>query len=518
MDPRAERRRRIAQLESLLRLYTFASRAWSIVEPSPLLVDPRGLEFDVIHTVCMHLQAAIEGRLQAGNGRRLLVALPPGHGKSLNTSVFLPSWLWAWDPSWRMIFSSYDDKLVLRDAAKTRQIITSDWYQDTFVRGAWSLRRDLSGLWLFANTAHGFRQGVTVGGAATGHRGQLLGIDDPIKVRDIHKAPVRLGVIDWYGGTMSSRFIAPEEAVIICIMQRLHDEDLIGHLVRRGGFCLLQLQSILEEPCSTPIWTDPRKPGELLFPARYPARVIEEAKLDMGAMFAAQHQQKPVDVLASMFPRSAWRFWKHKDDPDRSGNRPWGCDTGPAMELPKLDREILTVDCGYSSQKSDSDRTAMHRWGAAGANRFLLDRRTRRRTFSEMKRDFGEFAREHPRYDFALVERKASGVALVDEMRGVVPRLNPENYTALVYPQDGKDVRALAWSPALRAGNVYLYEGMNAKDLEELVAEFERFPRGGGHDDDVDAASLGMNALREAGIEASAALCDLPSRMVWGGR
>jgi phage terminase large subunit-like protein len=96
----------------------------------------------------------------------------------------------------------------------------------------------------------------------------------------------------------------------------------------------------------------------------------------------------------------------------------------------------------------------------------------------------------------------------------VVPRLNPDNYSELVYPQDSKVVRALAWSPAQRAGNVYLPEG--ADWLEEYIAEHERFPKGT-HDDDVDASSLAMNALRTADLDASAALCELPSRVIGGG-
>lgn len=500
MDPRAERRRRLAQLEVLLDFYAFVREAWPIVEPTTLQVDPRGLAYDVIHTVCIHLQAAMEGRIP-----RLIINVPPGHAKSLLTSVFLPAWIWLRKPWLRMLFASYSDDVATRDSDKTRQLINSDWYQG-LVGGAWGIRRDRSTVWLFANNRHGFRQCMTVAGGNTGHRGEMLVIDDPIKVTDALNPALLAKVIEWYGLAMSSRFIEPANAVIILIMQRLHDDDLSGHLIRRGGFVLLKLQSIMEQRCKTPIWEDPRRPGELLSPVRFPMAVLDDAKIDQGAGFAGQHQQEPVDVLASLFPRSAWRFWKHPGDPDRSGNRPRGCDTGPALDLPHLDREIVTVDCGFKGQLHH-DRVAMHRWGSSGpARRFLLDRETRPLSYSDTKRDFGLFVRKHPRYDFALVEEKANGSALVDEMRSVVPRLNPDNYRALVHPQDSKIERAIAWSPAQRAGNVYLYEG--ADYLESYVAEHERFPKAGaGHDDDVDASSLAMNALREADIEASAQLC-----------
>jgi len=519
MDPRLERRRRLEQAECLLSFYAFVKRAWSIVQSDPLLEDARGPAYDHIRTICLHLQAAVEGRL-----RRMIINVPPGHGKSALTSVLLPAWLWARDASKRMMFASYDEDLVTRDADLTRELVNSDWYQRTFVRGKWSIRRNRNKTTLFATTRRGFRQCMTVGGGNTGHRGDMLVIDDPIKATDALSPEARDKVIKWYGLAMSSRFVRPSKAVIVLIMQRLHDDDLAGHLIRRGGFTLLKLQSIKESEvyntpeqieAKTPIFEDPRADGELLCPAINSEADIEDARKDMADGFAGQHQQNPVDLLANMFPRSAWRFWKYEDDPDRSGNRPRGCDKGPAVVLPRrLDREILTVDCGFK-KKTDSDRTAMHHWGAAAARRFLLDRDTRQRSYPEARDDFGKFAKDHPRYDFALVEQKANGVALEDDMREVVPRLNPEDYNDLVYPQDSKVVRALAWSPALKAGNVYLYEG--ADYLEEFIAEHERFPKGV-HDDDVDAASLGMNALREAGIEASAALAGLESRLVGARR
>lgn len=503
MDPRAERRRRLAQLEVLLDFYTFVCRAWPIVVPTPMQVDPRGLAYDVIHTLCIHLQAAIEGRIPW-----LIVNVPPGSAKSLLTSVFLPAWIWLRKPWLRLLFASYSDDLVTRDSDYTRQLITSDWYQDLICR-AWAIRRDRSTVWLFANNRHGFRQCMTVGGGSTGHRGDALVIDDPIHALNALNPLLLAKVIEWYGLAMSSRFNDMTKAVIILIMQRLHDDDLSGHLIRRGGFTLLKLQSICEQRCKTPIWEDPRKPGELLSPHRSPMAVLDGAKIDLGGGFAGQHQQEPVDVLASLFPRTAWRFWRFEGDPDRSGNRPRGCDTGPAMVLPRLDREIITVDCGFKGQ-THHDRVAMHRWGAAGALRFLLNRQTRPLSYSDTKRDFGLFVRQHPRYEFALVEEKANGSALVDEMRSVVPRLNPDNYRDLVHPQDNKVTRAVAWSPQQRAGQIYLYEGTDAAELEQFVAEHERFPKAGaGHDDDVDAASLAMNALRDADLEASAALCEV---------
>lgn len=496
----AERRRRIAQLEALSDLYEFVRAAWPLVSPTPLIPDPRGEAFDSIVTVCRHLQAAVEGRQP-----QVILNIPPGHGKSLLTSVFLPAWLWGWRPSAQMLYASHNDGVVLRDADKTRRLIGTDWYQETIVRGRWSLRRDRNTLWHFANDRHGFRQGLTVGGGSTGHRGDILVIDDPLDADHANSEVMRQKVIRWYGNTMSSRFNDMGSAIIILIAQRLHDEDLAGHLILRGGFALLKLQSIMEREvyrtaeeklAQTKIWKEQRKPGELLSPVKFPMTVLEGAKRDQGTSFSAQHQQDPVDASTAKFPRAAWRFWRYEGDPVVR-KRPAGCNTDEAVVIPRQLRKVLVADCGFGKGEKHHDRVGMHGWGGAGPRRFLLDRRTRVMDFVESCAEFERLVEDHPDYELALVEEKASGSAMVSVMRDKVGRLNPSNYRDLVHPQDAKKARATAWSPMLLAGDLFLPDGVVW--LDEWVTEFERFPKAA-HDDDVDAASLALIGMRETGF------------------
>src|SRR5690606_25894127 len=158
----------------------FCKRAWREIDPAPLVW---GWHLDAL---CEHLQAVTEGRI-----RKLIINIPPGHGKSMIVSVLWPAWAWARNPSWRVLTSSYDADLSLRDAGRTRLLIQSAWYQAHFTtdprtisrfnpeghRGA--LMGDQNVKSYYANEALGFRLCVRMG-SGTGHRGDALVIDDPI--------------------------------------------------------------------------------------------------------------------------------------------------------------------------------------------------------------------------------------------------------------------------------------------------------------------------------------------------
>lgn len=489
----------------------FAIAAWPIVSPAqPLLgirKDDRGIDGWLrlprhLHAIAIHLQAFATDPTV----RILVINIPPGLGKSVMTCVLYPAWRMAVTPAWRGMFGSYEEGLSNRDSKRTRALINDPWYQSQFVRGAWTMRKDEDTIGLWANTATGYRKVVSVGGEGTGYRADEIGVDDPIKATQVYSADVRDTAWEWITQTLWTRFDPHRPVKIVLIMQRLHDDDPAGRMIRMLGSDVVHLRMpTLFEPdrrCTTRVidpetgqpWRDWRtEPGELLCPEIQSPDKIEEDRRIMGAGFAGQHQQDPVDPSAALFPRAAWRFYRRPGDPDMSGHRPRGCFTGPAIDLPDQLTTVLTGDLAFKGE-AHHDRVALHAWGAAEARRFLLDRRTRPRTFEETRNDFAALVGDHEGYEFALIEEKANGAALVNVLRGKVPRLNPENYRALVNPSDSKVARANAWAPELLSGDVYLPDG--APWLAEWIDDFERFPKAA-HDDDVDAASLALNALRD---------------------
>lgn len=278
-------------------LAEFVRQAWHVVEP--------GLDLAWnwhIDAICQHLEAVTDGRI-----KRLLINVPPGHMKSLIVSVFWPAWVWLKRPEWRGLFSSYAMDLAIRDSGRCRDLVMSDWYRDTFNPG-WELKGNQNTKTLFENTQNGSRFSLSVGSKATGFRGNCVVCDDPLNAKEQDSAAARKEAITWWDRTMSSRLNDMRSGTRVIIMQRLHVEDLSGHVLERGGYDHLCLPSEFdpERRKTTSIgWTDPRtEPGELLFPELFPQEVLDTARTELGELdFAGQHQQTPFPVGGAMFKR-----------------------------------------------------------------------------------------------------------------------------------------------------------------------------------------------------------------------
>lgn len=252
----------------------FVRGAWPIVEPGRPLVW--GWHMDAI---CKHLQAVTDGII-----RRLLINVPPGHCKSILTSVLWPVWNWLRRPEWRVLRASYALDLALRDSVRCRELIEDAWFQDTF-HPTWSLSRSQNAKNRFKNTRRGERMCISVRARTTGFRGDCVLIDDPLNFTDAMSDVKRPKANIWLDQAASSRLNDMSEGSIVIIMQRLHHEDVAGHVIEQGGYEHLCLPSrfVPERKCVTSIgWSDPRtQKGELLFPAMFPNDVLDDAEQRM---------------------------------------------------------------------------------------------------------------------------------------------------------------------------------------------------------------------------------------------
>ena len=130
-------------------------------------------------------------------------------------------------------------------------------------------------------TARGFRYATSVGGTLTGRGGNLLILDDPISAQDAHSERARESLKQWYANTLLSRLDNKAEDAIIVVTQRLHVDDLVGHLLEQGDWTVLNLPAIAEIEQVVPLGPDRyhhRKVGELLHPEREPRSALEELK------------------------------------------------------------------------------------------------------------------------------------------------------------------------------------------------------------------------------------------------
>ncbi len=177
------------------------------------------------------LAAKLQG-LREGHVKRLVVNVPPRHLKSLAASVALPAWLLGHDPTLAIVNVTYAQDLSEKFARDCRALMASDWYQALFPTKLASSREPLAEL---ATTEGGFRLATSVGGVLTGRGADVILIDDPLKPIDAMSQSRRAAANDWFDSTLYSRLNDKEKCAIVIVMQRLHEDDLAGHVLGQGG-------------------------------------------------------------------------------------------------------------------------------------------------------------------------------------------------------------------------------------------------------------------------------------------
>lgn len=174
----------------------------------------------------------IAARLQAvarGDVKRLIVNLPPRGLKSHCVSIALPAWYLGHDPTAQIICASYGQDLADKFARDCRTIMMSDWYRRIF-KTRLASRQAVAD---FMTTDGGVRMATSVGGVLTGRGADLIIIDDPLKPDEALSQTQRKTVNDWYDTTLHTRLNDKANGRIVIVMQRLHQDDLVGHVLKQ---------------------------------------------------------------------------------------------------------------------------------------------------------------------------------------------------------------------------------------------------------------------------------------------
>lgn len=438
-DLSVERTRR----ECIESLASFVAYAWPYADKSTYKPNWH------IEVVCDHLEM-----LYRGDIRNLVINIPPGHAKSLLSSVFFPAWIWLQDPSYQMLFASREKTLTTRDSVRCRDLIRSDWYQD-LIRHAWAMKKDQDEKTYYVNTRGGFRYSLSVGGGAAGWRGDLRCVDDPIdtKERTITTQALQ-DVIDWWHGPMSTRLNDPSTARSLVIMQRVHDNDLCGYIEREcpGDYVHLKIPAEhVAEPLKnqSPFFEDPRtEVGELLFPDHYPREEIERLKVALGSYSAAgQLQQDPTPRTGGIIKKAWINYYS---------------------DLPKtFTRVIQSWDCAVE-ESEDSSWVVGQVWGAVrvdGVERYyLIDQM---REHAGIVRNIGMIRSlliRHPETSKVYIEKKANGAPILQLLTREFDELLEG-----ISPVGSKDARLRAVSPLFERGTVLL--PLEADWVGDLVSE-----------------------------------------------
>ncbi|MDP9052012.1 MAG: phage terminase large subunit [Acidobacteriota bacterium] len=445
-------------------LTTFIERSFYELNPQATYLP--GLYIELI-------ASALE-KCRTGGTKRLIINLPPRTLKSHAASVVFPAWLLGHDPSKQIICVSYGQDLSDKHARDSRTLMNSSFYRGLFP--ATVLSAEKLSVADFLTTAQGSRMSTSVGGTLTGRGAEVLIIDDPMKPEEALSESRRRTSNDWYFNTLLSRLNSKDNGVIILVMQRLHQADLVGEVLEREHWEVLSLPAMAERDESYLIesqlgnCTYVRKVGEALHPERDSLETYRNIREAIGEYnFQSQYQQNPTTREGGLIKREWIKYCEPAD---------W----------PRVFEYVLQSWDTAIKSGDRNDYSVCTTWGIYNGNFYLMDVFRKRLVFPDLKRAVLKLFRN---YDVQklLIEDKGSGSSLIQE-------LQPEYIWCLegYTPNQtyDKQMRLDAQSIKFESGRVFL--PVQAPWLVEYVNELTGFP-GSKYDDQVDSTSQALEYL-----------------------
>lgn len=400
--------------------------------------------------------AALE-RVVLGRTKRLIINVPPRSGKTELAVINFIAWCMGNFPDAEFIHASYSKRLATNNTFNARAIMQHEAHAAVF--GPPSIRHD-------SNAKDEFR--TEEGGVvyATGNEGTITGygagkmramfggaiiIDDPHKAGEGNSDTMRQNVLDWFSTTMESRKNSPDTPIIV-IMQRLHEDDLSGFLLRGGN------GEKWEHLCIPAV----NDAGESFWPEQFPIDDLKRLEATNVYRYAGQYQQRPSPQGGGIFKDEWWRYYK---------------------ALPALEHRTIYVDTAQKTKEAN-DYSVFQCWGKTkDGQAILIDQIRGKWEAPELLTQARAFwakhkASQNPAKLRAMkIEDKASGTGLIQTLkREGVPII-------AIQRSIDKVTRAMDVVPMIQSGNVLLPE--DAPWLSDYLAEASVFPNGA-HDDQLD--------------------------------
>lgn len=418
-------------------------------------------------------------KVQRGEITRLIIMMGPREGKSEMVSRHLPATCLGRDRDEKIIACSYSATLAGDMGIDVQNIMSTDEYQAMFatrlksgvvaVKGSKKVKE--TNLKFDVVNGTGYYIGAGVGGGITG-RGFSLGIiDDYCKNREEAESLTwRNKIWRWYTsvfyvrreGAMSSGGV---DRIIICATP-WHEDDLIGRVLSHAKemgetWHVMRFPAIKDSENAgiyeATIGEDPRVDGEALWPDKFSLEELEKTRKLSPGDWTSLHQCRPAAAKGNIFKRSNWQLY---DD------------------LPKGHVSYtFSLDCAFKDGENASF-VVLQLWAKVGTDHYLVDQWRKQRDYRETKALCRAKFTEFPEALTKIIEEKANGAAIINELREEFSGLVP------VCPKGSKTARAMAVQGIVEAGNVYLPR--HADWREEFENETASFPWAK-HDDQVDA-------------------------------
>lgn len=442
---------------------------WSFVQlfPNEQLVPNFHIKY-----LCDELQKEVERIIRKEEKEEDIIAnIPPRSSKSLIVSVSLNAWAWIKDPTIPFIAVSFDEDLSYLNAQYCKDLIKSDEYQLLFGH-IFQIRKDANSKGYFMNDKGGFRLSKTTGGNITGHKGTIIIVDDPQNPKTAESEVKRTEAITYYTNALYNRLTPINLGIRIIIMQRLHENDLTGYLLKNNGedyrhICLPARLSSDVKPASLVSYY---KEG-LLDPVRLSDKILSSFERTLGSRgYTGQYQQTP--------------------SPDEGGiwKKEWFDIINPLFlqRDPKESPVNVYIDGAYT-EKTENDPTGILTTFTVDNTIYIVD-------FQELWLEFPALiawlqtycqSMGVNSYSRVVIEPKASGKSIVQTLRATTSH----NVIESPPPTDDKITRAHAKSPTLEGRRVKLVDG---RYIENFLNKIALFPNAD-HDEAVDLVVMAID-------------------------
>lgn len=453
----------------------FAMRAFRIIEP--------GTDYTWswhIGCIAEHLEASFRGEIP-----KLIINIPPRTLKSVLVAQLYPAWAMGKEPHHQFIGASYAHSLAERNVMRARQVIQDDWYKECFPETI--LSADQNQKDFFTTTQAGQYKGTGIGGTVTGFGCRTLICDDVLNPVEAASDTVRATVMREIRSTLFSRFNKMSESRFIMIMQRLHESDPTGELLKDMGYHLVKLPAEAKQPVRIAlkerVWE--MDAGELLTP-RLTRKDLDQLRTDLTEyQYVGQYLQEPVPVGGGEFHEEWLQYYQ--------------------QAKPRTMNVVIIVDPSggeaiNKKKKKTGDFTVMDVWGLGTDNNYYLLDRIRDRlnptdrveALFTLHRKWNEICGKPPKCGYEKY-------GMQGDIHYIKEKQKMESYNFPIVELSGqmmKEERIRRLIPDMQNGRFYFptslsyleEEGRLVDLIEEMRSEMRSFPRSR-YDDILDTMS-----------------------------